>query len=183
MDKKSGRRCRVRNHFRVSKEKPRGEPRHNGVVYAIVVHHYLRPINRVYAKAVDLPIDHARTSIVSRKKKAAQAATKRERERSGGRSFEKETRERWREKAGEEKNTTNDGIRVRAIANRWYHWESPLGGGIIRERADCVSKRREEKGREKWGGNQGVTEGWPTKSLSFRGPITKLDCYYSSGSK
>lgn len=47
--------------------------------------------------------------------------------------------------------------------------------------------RRKEKGREKWGGNQGGVmakpEGWLTKSLSFRGPITKLDCYHSSGPK
>lgn len=68
-----------RNDFRVSKEKPRGEPRHNGVVYAIVVHHYLRPINRVYAKAVDLPVDHGRTSIVSRKKLARESGRRGER--------------------------------------------------------------------------------------------------------
>lgn len=113
-----------RNDFRVSKEKPRGEPRHNGVVYAIVVHHYLRPINRVYAKAVDLPVDHGRTSIVSRKKLA------RERERVGGeergwkklraRNGRKERGKRRKRENRDEnkKKKTNDGIRERAIANR-----------------------------------------------------------------
>lgn len=84
-----------RNDFRVSKEKPRGEPRHNGVVYAIVVHHYLRPINRIYAKAVDLPVDHGRTSIVSRKKLARESGRRGERvEEASSKERENRTREK-----------------------------------------------------------------------------------------
>lgn len=88
-----------RNHFRVSKEKPRGEPRHNGVVYAIVVHHYLRPINRVYAKAVDLSVDHGRTSIVSRKKLARESGRRGERvEEVSTKEREKRTGEKEKER-------------------------------------------------------------------------------------
>ena len=43
-----------------------------------------------------------------------------------------------------------------------------------------------EREREMGWKSRGVMakpEGWLTKSLSFRGPITKLDCYHSSGPK
>lgn len=109
------------NHFRVSKEKPRGETRYNGVVYAIVVYHYLRPINRVYAKAVDLPVDHGRTFIVSGEKRSPLSGR--------WNSARKKQREGAMER-GEKESHGTEGRKKKATAQEFVGVQLPTGDTI-----------------------------------------------------
>ena len=103
-------------------------------VYAIVVHHYLRPINRVYAKAVDLPTRSSTLELLSFSSEERKAAA------AGGRGAQR-VEEASRGRGGE-----GNGWREEETKRKKKKEKKRKGERKRRER----EKKGRKQGRNSW---------------------------------